>query len=121
MGTLAQLARDAEKRRLKLRAMEILVPWLDDRHPRTRGAAVAALRSLGIAEAIPPLERVAASDPDRGLRRQAEEAIEAIRKGRKPSEDEALQELRQAVERLEKRLEALEDELPTPAGRDSGQ
>ena len=79
-------------------------PWI-------RGSAISALTSLGDPKASDALSRIAARDPSPGMRRRAEEAVEAIREGKKGKLEELSKQADGVTEKLEllqKRLDDLE-------------
>ncbi|MGE0479913.1 MAG: M1 family aminopeptidase [Phycisphaerae bacterium] len=96
------------------RVRRTLVDLLADPEQRAVGAAIDALRELGDDTTIGPLQRYADGSAPAELRRQARDAISAIRSSQ--GESAALKDLRERIQSLEKARERYEKSLP--AGRD---
>lgn len=96
------------------RVRQTLVELLADPEERAVGAAIGALRELGDDATIGPLQRFADGSAPADLRRQARDAISAIRSAQ--GESAALRDLRERIQSLEKARERYEKSLP--AGRD---
>jgi HEAT repeat protein len=95
------------------RALVEVKRGLHDQYSRTRSNAIRALEGLVAVEALDELKRVSQTDRSRRVREAAERAIESIEKGKK--KDEAERALKQEVERLQRRIDALSRDLG-PAG-----
>ena len=106
-GALASLASDREA--CVPPALDRLLELTQTAGFRVRLAAVAALGRLREPRALSTLSALHASTGDGRLRRMAYEAIQDIRDGRTSSQ--ALGELRQTVEELERKQAGLRDRL----------
>jgi aminopeptidase N len=94
-------------------AREFIEDCLHDPDFRVRGEASAALGRLGLAEAIPAIERVLAAELDGRARRRMNEAIRILRDGTRPGEQarqlrDEVDRLRGEQARLRERLEKIE-------------
>jgi aminopeptidase N len=98
LEALGRLGKDLEEKRNEIR--DFLVPLLRDPQERAANAAIDALGAMGDEDAIPELERIAASSAPDDQRRRAREAIDNIRRG--GGESETVRSLRQRIESLEK-------------------
>jgi aminopeptidase N len=94
-------------------ARELIEDCMRDPDFRVRGEAASALGRLGLAEAVPAIERVLAAELDGRARRRMGDAIRVLRDGTKPSEQarqlrDEVERLRGEQARLRERLEKLE-------------
>jgi len=92
--------------------IELLETQAKSRHPRIRGAVVAAAKRSLSPRLIPLLEKLR-SDPSGSVARRAREALEAIRKHMEKGEEykklrEELEKLREEERRLAERVEKIE-------------
>jgi aminopeptidase N len=105
IGALA----DAGGMTTRTRALEALVPLLQDPQLHARFGAIEALEAAGDPRALGPLSRAAETDVDGRARRMAREAMRAIRHG----QDRATREgrLRKDVDTLREESRKLKDRL----------
>lgn len=107
VATLGSLGADLPDERRGI--LEALTEYLDDPDFRVRYATVDALGHIGDRRAIGALLRCERRDLDGRVRRRAKEAVRAIDAA--ASQPEALGQLREAVERLEKENRELKDRV----------
>lgn len=87
---------------------EALVALLDAPSPGVRRAAISGLRNLGDARAVPALERHAATTTQKDEANSAREVASALRK--RSTTPEALGQLQERLDKLEKSLETVKEE-----------
>jgi aminopeptidase N len=119
VGTLAKLGSEFDARRGEV--LDFLSPMTDDPEFMVRMRLPAALEELGDSRALGTLERIVERALDGRLRRRAEEAAAALRRGRTRSEEsrllrDDLEKIREENRKLKERLERLEAlAKPNPA------
>jgi len=119
VGTLAKLGSEFDARRGEV--LDFLSPMADDPEFMVRMRLPAALEELGDSRALGTLERIVERALDGRLRRRAEEAAAALRRGRTRSEEsrllrDDLEKIREENRKLKERLERLEAlAKPNPA------
>ncbi len=111
IGALAKLGREIETLRGKI--LDFLVSLAEDREFIVQMRLPGALEELGDDRAIPTLERIAERALDGRIRRRAEEALSALRRGRTRSQEtqrlrEDLDRIAEENRKLRERLERLE-------------
>jgi aminopeptidase N len=107
VGAIAKLGTLVDS--VRTEAVDAVVRTLYDAGYLVRVSAFAAAERLEDARLLPALDRLAASEDDARLRRDAAEAAMRIRDGlRKPA---ALAELREEVDRLRAESQALRERL----------
>jgi aminopeptidase N len=96
---------------LRERATAALVPWLDSPDQRIRRTAVWVLGDVGDEPAARALEAFAARTTLERHQEQAREAADRIRRGDRPTGQDAKDPTDKGVKALERRLEGLEERL----------
>jgi aminopeptidase N len=111
VGALAKLGSESETRRSEI--LDFLTAMADDREFMVRMRLPAALEELGDSRAISTLERMSERALDGRIRRRAEEAIAALKRGRSRTEEarllrDDLEQIREENRKLRERIERLE-------------